>query len=500
MSLAGARIRDYEVWGRLGQGGMSELWLAKQSVLLQPVVIKTLRRDIAAGLGSSGVARLLNEARLMVRIASPRVVRAIDAGVHDGTPYVVLEYVDGLDMAELDARRRASLGLGLPLWFCAHVMGQVCLALNAAHQTGVLHRDVKPSNVFGAAETGVRLGDFGIAVPHKDPESVPDVSGTFRFMPPEQMRGDTLDRSADVYAAGATAFDLRYGTPPFVTTKAALDPAAKPPFPEPESPHEAYFQHVVGHMLEKNPEARPRDTHALARHFRAIDGALRPRRRVSFQKHATVAGKHSYQVGGCRVEIEMGDIAEADADGIVNSAHDHMRMDGGCGMALRAVGGSRIEEEALAHGQQALGACVATSAGTLRARKVLHAVSAWNEVSCVARAAHRTFLLADDLGLRSLAIPALGTGASRVSIETCASSIATTLRWHLMLGGSRLSHVRFLLRDPHATERFAEVVEQALRGQEGPGGAPDLGRPAFDEPRAEAATQLRTNPDDGVDL
>lgn len=498
MSLAGARIRDYEVWGRLGQGGMSELWLAKQSVLNLPVVIKTLRRDLA-GLDSTGVARLLNEARLMVRIASPKVVRAIDAGVHDGTPYVVLEYVDGLDLSEIDQRRRASLGLGLPLWFCAHVLSQVMLALHASHQTGILHRDVKPSNVFGSPEMGIRLGDFGIAVPHLDHESMRDISGTFRFMPPEQMQGEPLDRAADIYAAGATAFDLRYGQPPFLTVDDALDPHARPPFPAPEGPHEAYFQHVVGLMLEKSPARRPRDTRDLARHFRAIDTALRPHRRVAFLRLAKAPGRHAFQVGTCRVEIETGDLAEQEADGIVNSAHDHLRMDGGCGAALRSMGGAAVEEEALAHGQQALGACVATSAGRLRARKVLHAVAAWNEVSCVARAAHRTLLLADELDLRSLAIPALGTGAARVSIETCASSIATTLRWHLMLGGTGLSRVRFVLRDTPTTERFAEVVEQALRGDRIAGAAADLGRPAVLEARPEAPTQIETDPDDGVD-
>ncbi|MBL8715952.1 MAG: serine/threonine-protein kinase [Myxococcales bacterium] len=498
MSLAGARIRDYEVWGRLGQGGMSELWLAKQTVLNLPVVIKTLRRD-SAGLDSTGVARLLNEARVMVRITSSKVVRALDAGVHEGTPYVVLEYVDGLDLAELDARRRASLGVGLPLWFCAHVMGQVCLALHASHQTGILHRDVKPSNVFGGAETGIRLGDFGIAVPHLDVESMRDISGTFRFMPPEQMRGEPLDRAADIYAAGATAFDLRYGSPPFLTIDEVLDLRNDPPFPEPEGPHEAYFQHVVGHMLEKVPGKRPKDTHDLARHFRSIDQALRPHRRVAFLRQSKAPGRHAFQVGTCRVEIETGDLAQQEVDGIVNSAHDHLRMDGGCGAALRAVGGMGVEEEALAHGQQALGACVATSAGKLRARKVLHAVSAWNEISCVARAAHRTLLLADELGLRSLAIPALGTGAARVSVETCANAIATTLRWHLMLGGTGLSRVKFVLRDASTTERFAEVVEQALRGDRAAGPALDIGRPAVLEAQPEAPTQVETDPDDGVD-
>src|SRR4051812_12203286 len=154
MTRAGSRIRDYDVWGRVGEGGMSEVWLAKHTVLNVPVIIKTLRAAISAS-DASGAARVLNEARLMARVTSARVVRAIDAGLHEGTPYLVQEYVDGIDLAELDRRRRGALGVGLPLWFVSFVMREICQALHTAHQAGVIHRDVKPSNVFGAPDTGI---------------------------------------------------------------------------------------------------------------------------------------------------------------------------------------------------------------------------------------------------------------------------------------------------------------------------------------------------------
>src|SRR5262245_1314963 len=120
----GPRIRDYEIWGKLGEGGMSQVWLAKHSVLCIPVVIKTVKRDLQVDW--SGAARVLQEAKLMARIPSPRVVRAIDAGVHDDRPYLVQEYVDGIDLAELDRRRRIALGVGLPLWFVCEVMHAAC--------------------------------------------------------------------------------------------------------------------------------------------------------------------------------------------------------------------------------------------------------------------------------------------------------------------------------------------------------------------------------------
>ena len=84
MICRGARVHDYEVWGRLGEGGMSEVWLAKHTVLCVPVVLKTLRKAVAESVGEAGAKRMFDEARLMARVTSPRVVRAIDAGTLDG--------------------------------------------------------------------------------------------------------------------------------------------------------------------------------------------------------------------------------------------------------------------------------------------------------------------------------------------------------------------------------------------------------------------------------
>src|ERR1700722_9397795 len=183
MLTRGARIHDYEVWGLLGEGGMSEVWLAKHTVLNSPVIFKTLRKAVAESVGEAGARRMFDEARLMARVTSPRVVRAVDAGTIDDTPYLVEEYVDGVDLAELDRERRNALGVGLPLWTVCHVMEETCRALHAAHQAGVIHRDVKPSNLFAAPETGIRLGDFGIAVANED-KPTPGVSGTLKFMAP----------------------------------------------------------------------------------------------------------------------------------------------------------------------------------------------------------------------------------------------------------------------------------------------------------------------------
>src|SRR5215470_4793691 len=128
MDLTGALVGAFEVWGRIGEGGMSCVWLARHRELGVPVILKTLieGRD-------DGFARLRDEARLTARIPSARVVHAVDVGVHEGVPYIAQEYIDGLDMAELDRRRRQTLGRGLPLWFVCSVSYQVADALHCAH-------------------------------------------------------------------------------------------------------------------------------------------------------------------------------------------------------------------------------------------------------------------------------------------------------------------------------------------------------------------------------
>jgi serine/threonine-protein kinase len=124
---------------------------------------------------------------------------------------------------------------------------------------------------------------------------------------------------------------------------------------------------------------------------------------------------------------------------------------------------------------------------------VLHAVSAWDETSCVGRATMRALAAADRLGVRTLALPALGTGAARVSMETCANAMASALRWQLMLGGSRLKRVTFVLGDEAKLAVFRDVAVEALRGamDSDRGSLSDVGLPDDRKPVTEdAATCL----------
>lgn len=450
---------------------MADVWLAKHTTLSIPVILKTPKLALRDSITESGIAqRLLREAKLMARVTSPRVVRATDAGVSEGVPFLVQEYVDGIDLAELDRRRRLALGVGLPLWFVCYVMREVCMGLHAAHKAGVIHRDVKPSNIFGAPEQGIRLGDFGIAVANAD--RAQESCGTVRFMAPEQLRSEAIDRATDVYGAGATACDLRYGKPPFEKLEDALDAKRQATFPEPRNAAEAYFQHLLRRMLAKSPGERMNNLREPARHFSTLATALLPHAAggaISFVDKSTL------RIGGCTVTLEVGDISTAQCDAIVNSANYEMKMRSGVGDALRARGGDEIEREAMAHGEHPLGSAVATGPGKLSAKHVIHAVSAWNEVSCVGRATIRALLLSDELGHSTLAMPALGTGLGRVSMEMCAAAMMTALRWHMSLGGTRLKNVRVVLSDQRRFQVFRDVTHEALRPDGLTSEAPDLG-------------------------
>ena len=466
----GTAIRDYEVWGKIGGGGMSDVWLARHTLLSVPLIVKTLKPSIGVA-PSERYERMLNEARLMARVHSDRVVRALDVGIHGDMPYLVQEYVDGIDLNEVDKRRRRALGRGLPLWYVCDAIARIAEGLHAAHHTGVLHRDIKPSNLFGSPEAGIKLGDFGIALGRGvgDARSL-DVSGTLRFMAPEALRGEAADRRADVFGLGATAFDLRYGFHPYADVQTLLHGLARPAFPPPVGPDEAYFQHVVARMLAVRPDDRYASLAEPRRKLAILARSLRPSTRGVRQPDGSLL------VGKTRVVCEAGDIARADVEAIVCSSVPELRMSTGVGQALLTTGGEEIEREAMAAGEQPLGACVVTGGGRLTAKRVIHAVSAWREASCIGRTTQRALLAAEEEGLATIAIPALGTGAARVTLESAATAESHALRWYLSLGGSRLRDVRFVLYDDAKLRAFREVLEDNLAGG-ADADTPELGIP-----------------------
>jgi len=218
------QLGQYRLKQRIGAGGMGEVYLAEHQLLKRPCVLKLIRPD------KTGDCRLLarfeREVRSTARLSHWNTVEIFDYGsTEDGTFYYVMEYLPGMSLAELVERFGP-----LPAERAIYLLRQVCEALGEAHAMGLIHRDIKPGNIFAAIRGGVydvaKLLDFGLVKPLMDDQPVQlttegTITGSPLFMSPEQATGDAdTDARGDVYSLGAVAFYLVTGRPPFEADKA----------------------------------------------------------------------------------------------------------------------------------------------------------------------------------------------------------------------------------------------------------------------------------------
>src|ERR1051326_988189 len=202
----GTTFRGLRIHGLLGRGAMGAAYLASHPVLRTPMVIKLFE--------SVDHAELFSEARLAARVRSPYVVEPTDAGVENGLAFVTQRYVDGIDLNEL-ITSVGRLRRFVPVGIVAKMMADAARGLHAVHQAGVIHRDVKPSNLFLRGDGICSVGDFGIAVDRARDHGIQSLVGTPPFMAPEQWRAEPIDRRTDLYALGATTHLMVTGEPPF---------------------------------------------------------------------------------------------------------------------------------------------------------------------------------------------------------------------------------------------------------------------------------------------
>jgi serine/threonine protein kinase len=205
-------IGRYRVEGLLGSGAMGEVYRAYDPVIDRLVAIKVVRPDLAAGSGSDQwLQRFRREARAAGRRFHPNIVAILDFGDDSGMPFLAMEYVDG---SSLDAILKASGPLD-PGRGVAIIM-QVLSALGFAHQNGIVHRDVKPSNIMILNSGEVKVADFGIArIDASEFTIVGDLLGTPAYMAPEQFSGAPVETRTDLFAAGVILFEMLTGVKPF---------------------------------------------------------------------------------------------------------------------------------------------------------------------------------------------------------------------------------------------------------------------------------------------
>ena len=204
--IAGRYSLDREI----GRGGMGAVWLGRDEVLGRQVAVK--RVGMAPGGSSPDLLRAEREARLAARLNHPHVVAVFDLVDEDDAQWLVMEYVEGSTLAELVREQGA-----LPPDRAARIIVQAAEALAAAHEAGIVHRDVKPSNILVTPDGQVKLSDFGIARAEADASLTQTglVTGSPAYISPEVASGRQATDLSDVWSLGATLFHALAGAPPY---------------------------------------------------------------------------------------------------------------------------------------------------------------------------------------------------------------------------------------------------------------------------------------------
>src|SRR5437763_10815428 len=200
----------YRLDAQIGTGGMSTVYRSFDTVLERPVAIKLMHREIASH--SEQLERFRREARSVAQLNHPHIVTVIDAGEDEGTPYIVFEFVDGETLKE---RIRRCGRLPIPEAIAYAI--EIARALGAAHERGIVHRDIKPQNVLIDPEGSAKVTDFGIARSLDDTGLTADgrVLGTTDYVSPEQALGHTVTGQSDIYSLGICLYEMLTGDVPF---------------------------------------------------------------------------------------------------------------------------------------------------------------------------------------------------------------------------------------------------------------------------------------------
>lgn len=244
-----SRLGDYTLERELGRGATGVVWQAR-SADGRVVAIKLFDPALAAD--ESYRARLAREARVARAIRDPHLVEIFETGEEDDRLFLVLEYIGGGSLAQL-------LSAGMDIERTVQVVSEVAAGLDALHRGGIVHRDVKPSNVMLRDDGPAALTDFGLAkgVAYTVLTRPGQVLGSLDYLAPELIRGGDATPASDIYALGCLAFECIAGRPPFADRSLFGVGTAHLQDDPPEPPTSPDVSWALLRALEKNPAARP---------------------------------------------------------------------------------------------------------------------------------------------------------------------------------------------------------------------------------------------------
>ncbi|MFZ0312906.1 MAG: serine/threonine-protein kinase [Candidatus Korobacteraceae bacterium] len=282
-SLAiGNMLGHYRIVERIGAGGMGVVYRAHDERLQRDVAVKVLS---AATLAShAGRKQFRQEALTLSRLNHPNIATVFDFDTENGTDYLVIEYISGIT---LDTKLAAR---ALPEKEVVSLALQLCQGLEAAHKNGIIHGDLKPSNLQITADDRLKILDFGLArwMPHASElgltvtvTATQTYMGTLPYMAPEQLRGASPDVRSDTWAVGAVIYEMATGKPPFIEATSSLLADAilnkEPASPTSVSPLlSSGLEKIILTALKKDCARRYQSSHALAADLQRVEVGLSP--------------------------------------------------------------------------------------------------------------------------------------------------------------------------------------------------------------------------------
>ncbi|HEY8131520.1 MAG TPA: protein kinase [Thermoanaerobaculia bacterium] len=246
----------YHIVQQLGEGGMGEVYLARDRELDRDVALKVIRLDLSSH--PAILERFKREIQLSSNITHKNILRVYDLGEAGGVKFLTMQYVDGQDLAAMMRREGR-----LPLPKAVDIFRQICEGLQAAHEQGVIHRDLKPQNILIDGRGRVAIADFGLAksFEYASLTEAGKVIGTPHYMSPEQVKGVPLDQRSDIYSLGILLYEMLTGTVPFTGSSAyevMIQRTTRTPRPasdhNPKIPR--YLLKILDRCLQASPNLR----------------------------------------------------------------------------------------------------------------------------------------------------------------------------------------------------------------------------------------------------